>query len=139
MTREAVIVDCARSAFGKRKGALSGWHPTDLLGLVLRTMIERNDLDPALIDDVWIYGSSPENIYATIVQGRPNGMPSFGGHIPDEQVWQLAAYVRSMSGLVPVDAAPSRDDALQSAPSENRREAQPPVRAAVPPSSQQSK
>jgi len=52
MTREAVIVDCARSAFGKRKGALSGWHPTDLLGLVLRTMIERNDLDPLLIDDV---------------------------------------------------------------------------------------
>ena len=33
---EAVIVDCARSAFGKRKGALAGWHPTDLLGLVLR-------------------------------------------------------------------------------------------------------
>jgi acetyl-CoA acyltransferase len=52
MTREAVIVDCARSAFGKRKGALSGWHPTDLLGLVLRTMIERNDFDPALVDDV---------------------------------------------------------------------------------------
>jgi acetyl-CoA acetyltransferase family protein len=52
MTREAVIVDCARSAFGKRKGALSGWHPTDLLGLVLRTLIERNDLDPLLIDDV---------------------------------------------------------------------------------------
>jgi acetyl-CoA acyltransferase len=52
MTREAVIVDCARTAFGKRKGALSGWHPTDLLGLVLRTMIERNDFDPAIIDDV---------------------------------------------------------------------------------------
>ena len=52
MTREAVIVDCARTAFGKRKGALSGWHPTDLLGLVLRTMIERNDFDPALVDDV---------------------------------------------------------------------------------------
>jgi acetyl-CoA acyltransferase len=52
MTREAVIVDCARTAFGKRKGALAGWHPTDLLGLVLRTVIERNDLDPLLIDDV---------------------------------------------------------------------------------------
>ena len=52
MTREAVIVDCARTAFGKRKGALAGWHPTDLLGLVLRTMIERNDFDPALVDDV---------------------------------------------------------------------------------------
>ena len=52
MTREAVIVDCARTAFGKRKGALSGWHPTDLLGLVLRNLIDRNDLDPALVDDV---------------------------------------------------------------------------------------
>jgi len=52
MTREAVIVDCARTAFGKRKGALAGWHPTDLLGLVLRTVIDRNDVDPVLIDDV---------------------------------------------------------------------------------------
>jgi acetyl-CoA acetyltransferase family protein len=52
MTREAVIVDCARSAFGKRKGALADWHPTDLLALVLRTLVERNDLDPARIDDV---------------------------------------------------------------------------------------
>jgi acetyl-CoA acyltransferase len=52
MTREAVIVDCARTAFGKRQGALSGWHTTDLLGLVLRTMIERNDFDPAVVDDV---------------------------------------------------------------------------------------
>jgi acetyl-CoA acyltransferase len=52
MTREAVNVDCARTAFGKRKGALAGWHPTDLLGLVLRTMIERNDFDPAIVDDV---------------------------------------------------------------------------------------
>src|SRR5438552_15162778 len=52
MTREAVVVDGARSAFGKRKGALAGWHPTDLLALVLRTMVERNDIDPERIDDV---------------------------------------------------------------------------------------
>ena len=52
MTREAVIVDCARTAFGKRKGALAGWHPTDLLGLVLRTIVERNDIDAERIDDV---------------------------------------------------------------------------------------
>jgi len=52
MTREAVIVDCARSPFGKRKGALAEWHPTDLLAVVLRALVERNDLDPALIDDV---------------------------------------------------------------------------------------
>ena len=52
MSRQAVIVDCARSAFGKRKGALADWHPTDLLGLVLRSLVERNDFDPARIDDV---------------------------------------------------------------------------------------
>ena len=45
--REAVIVDCGRSAFGKRKGALAGWHPTDLLGLVLSELVSRNDIDPA--------------------------------------------------------------------------------------------
>ena len=77
---------------------------------------------PALIDDVWIYGSEPANIVATILQGRPNGMPSFAGRLTDQQVWQLAAYVRSMSGQVAKDVAPSRDDNLNSRPSENRIE-----------------
>ena len=58
-------------------------------------------MGPPLMDDEWIYGSEPENIFATIVEGRPNGMPSFRGRIPDYQVWQLVAYVRSMSGLCP--------------------------------------
>ena len=50
--REAVIVDTLRTPIGKRKGALAGWHPTDLLGFALRALLERNDVDPALIDDV---------------------------------------------------------------------------------------
>ena len=56
-------------------------------------------MGPPLIDDKWIYGSDPDQIFATIMQGRPNGMPSFRGKIPDYQVWQLAAYVRSLGGL----------------------------------------
>ena len=71
---------------------------------------------PALIDDVWIYGGSIENIVHTIREGRPNGMPSFRGKIPDDQIWQIAGYVRSMSGNVPKDAAPSRDDHMHAAP-----------------------
>lgn len=67
-------------------------------------------IGPPLMDELWIYGSQPENIHATILQGRPNGMPSFGGRIPDYQVWQLTAYVRSLSGLTPKDAAPARSD-----------------------------
>jgi len=45
------------------------------------------------MDDEWIYGFEPVNIFATIVEGRPNGMPSFRNRIPDYQVWQLVAYV----------------------------------------------
>ncbi len=50
--REAVIVDTVRTAFGKRKGALAHWHPTDLLGHTLKHLLARNDLDPAIVDDV---------------------------------------------------------------------------------------
>ncbi|HSS10047.1 MAG TPA: thiolase family protein [Acidimicrobiales bacterium] len=50
--REAVIVDVARTAFGKRKGALAGWHPADLLGLMLKHLIERAGVDPEVVDDV---------------------------------------------------------------------------------------
>ncbi len=49
-------------------------------------------IGPALIDDAWIYGDSIDNI-ATIFEGRPNGMPSFRHLVPEDQIWQLAAFV----------------------------------------------
>ena len=70
-------------------------------------------MGPPLMDERWRYGSDPENIFATIVEGRPNGMPSFRGKIPEHQVWQLVAYVRSLSGNVPKDAAGGRADNMQ--------------------------
>jgi acetyl-CoA acyltransferase len=48
----AVIVDAVRTAGGKRNGKLSGWHAADLAAEVLKSLVERNGLDPALIDDV---------------------------------------------------------------------------------------
>ncbi len=56
-------------------------------------------IGPALMDDVWVYGSSSANIYWTVIEGRPNGMPAFGGRIVDDQIWKIAAFVRSLSGL----------------------------------------
>src|SRR2546423_2908335 len=50
--REAVIVDTVRTAFGKRKGALAGWHPTDLLGFTIKHLLERSGVDPERVDDV---------------------------------------------------------------------------------------
>ncbi len=75
-------------------------------------------MGPALMDEKWIYGSAPENIHATILQGRPNGMPAFGGKIPDFEVWQIVAYVRSMSGLLRKDLRPTRSDHMAFRPSE---------------------
>ena len=48
----AVIVDAVRTPGGKRNGSLSGWHPVDLGAEVLKALVERNRLDPALVDDV---------------------------------------------------------------------------------------
>jgi cytochrome c oxidase cbb3-type subunit 3 len=78
-------------------------------------------IGPALMDSQWKYGSEPANIFASITQGRPQGMPSFGGHIPDDQVWQIVAYVRSMSGQLRKDVAPSRGDTLSPGQPENAR------------------
>ena len=75
-------------------------------------------MGPALMDDKWIYGSDPANIFETIVEGRPNGMPSFGAKIPRYQIWQLVSYVRSMSGLAKSDIAPNRNDSMQARPAE---------------------
>jgi cytochrome c oxidase cbb3-type subunit III len=85
------------------------------------------DSGPPLMDNQWRYGGEIEQIYATIQQGRPNGMPAFGGKIPDQQIWQLAGYVRSMSGNLSRTASPGRNDEMQSSPPEQLMERQPPI------------
>jgi len=80
-------------------------------------------MGPPLNDDEWIYGSDPENIFDTVIEGRPNGMPSFRGKIDSAHLWQLVAYVRSMSGLTPPDTWSARKD--QMAETRPHREARP--------------
>jgi len=70
-------------------------------------------MGPALMDDEWIYGSDPANLYDTISEGRPNGMPAFGARIPPQQIWQLVAFVRSLGSLTPRAETPARSDHLQ--------------------------
>ena len=61
-----------------------------------------------LMDGAWIYGSRLAQIHQTLVEGRPNGMPAWGGKIPDQELWQLATYVRSLS--LPATVAAEADD-----------------------------
>ena len=48
----AVIVDAVRTAGGRRNGKLHGWHAVDLAAEPLKAIVERNDLDPGVVDDV---------------------------------------------------------------------------------------
>jgi cytochrome c oxidase cbb3-type subunit 3 len=83
-------------------------------------------IGPPLLDQNWIYGSQPQNIFMTIVEGRPNGMPSFRGKIPDQQVWEIVAFVRSLSGQLPKDIAPARSDHMNGPkPPENTKKLTP--------------
>lgn len=83
-------------------------------------------IGPPLMDDKWIYGSTPDQIYSTISQGRPNGMPAFGPKVPAQQIWQLVSYVQTLSMQVPRDAAPGRNDDLNATKPELRLDAQRP-------------
>jgi cytochrome c oxidase cbb3-type subunit III len=97
-------------------------------------------MGPPLMDARWIYGARPEQVFATIVEGRPNGMPSFRGKVPDFQVWQLAAYVRSMSGQVAKDVAPGRpDDMSAKTPESSTERMEPKPSAGVPKSAEMPK
>ena len=63
-------------------------------------------IGPALMDNHWRYGGHLDQIYASIYQGRPNGMPTWGGKIPDAQIWEIAAYIRSLSPPLPPPPPP---------------------------------
>jgi cytochrome c oxidase cbb3-type subunit 3 len=89
-------------------------------------------MGPPLMDDEWIYGSEPAQIHATIVEGRPNGMPSFGGKIPDQQIWQIVAYVRSLSGQLPKDVRSTRNDHMSAHPSDQARRKEQPKTSKAP-------
>lgn len=67
-------------------------------------------MGPPLMDQTWIYGSRPANMFDVIVEGRPGGMPAFGGRIPEDQIWKIVAYVTSMGGVPapPAESGASR-------------------------------
>jgi cytochrome c oxidase cbb3-type subunit 3 len=69
-------------------------------------------IGPSLMDANWRYGSSMESIVQSIANGRPNGMPAFGGKMTPAQIWQVGAYVRSLSQHVPQSIRGGRTEGL---------------------------
>ena len=54
-------------------------------------------MGPSFQDGRWHFGGSAGEVFESIYQGRPDGMPAWGGRITDDQIWMLTAYVRSLS------------------------------------------
>jgi acetyl-CoA acyltransferase len=79
----AVIVDAVRTAGGKRHGKLSGWHSVDIAAETLKALAERNDLDPAIVEDVIMgcvsqVGAQAVNVgrNAVLAAGFPESVPA---------------------------------------------------------------
>ena len=82
MSLDAVIVDAVRTPVGRRNGALRDWHPVDLAAHVLGALVERNGLDPAVVDDVIVgcvtqTGEQGMNLArnAALAAGFPESVP----------------------------------------------------------------
>lgn len=92
-------------------------------------------IGPPLTDNEWIYGSEPQNIFQTITEGRPGGMPAFRGKLPNYQIWELVAYVRALGGLQGKAIRTTRDDHMMYKESEQARDKGQPSPTFVPPAS----
>jgi acetyl-CoA acetyltransferase family protein len=80
--QNAVIVDALRTPLGKRNGRLKDWHPVDLAGYTLKALVERNGIDPTLIEDVIMgcvmqVGEQSLNVgrNAVLAAGLPDTIP----------------------------------------------------------------
>jgi acetyl-CoA acyltransferase len=127
--REAVIVDTVRTPIGKRKGALAGWHPTDLLGFTLKGLLERADVDPGTVDDVvggcvtqsgeqgvnvtrnaWVAGGLPWHVPATSVD-RQCGSSQQAAHFVAQGVIAGAYDLAIACGVESMTRAPMSTNA----------------------------
>src|SRR5690349_715102 len=73
----------------------AGCHGYDLKG----------GMGPDLTDTYWRYGGAPADIYKTIFEGRPEGMPAWGRTMPSALIWKVAAYIESKGGAYPAALA----------------------------------
>ncbi len=53
-------------------------------------------MGPSLRDQTWLYGDRDDQIFDSIAEGRSKGMPAWGSKIPEDQIWKLVAYIKSM-------------------------------------------
>jgi cytochrome c oxidase cbb3-type subunit III len=83
MADNPTAVDAGHALFGKMNCA--GCHGYDLTG----------GMGPDLTDASWQYGGKPGEIFHTIAEGAPRGMPAWKDKLTPDEIWQLVAYIQS--------------------------------------------
>ena len=63
----------------------AGCHAYDLTG----------GMGPDLTDPSWQYGSKPGEVYHTIAEGTPRGMPAWKDKMTADEIWQVVTYIQS--------------------------------------------
>jgi cytochrome c oxidase cbb3-type subunit 3 len=63
-------------------------------------------MGPSLRDVDWMYGDTPAQIFSSIAEGRAHGMPAWGTHLPDDQIWKLVTYIETLR--TPMEPEPPR-------------------------------
>lgn len=61
----------------------------------------KGGMGPDLTDGHWRYGGTPIQIFKSIYEGRPQGMPAWGRALPHRSIWQLTSYIESLGGSFP--------------------------------------
>jgi len=82
----AEATEAGHQLFGKMNCA--GCHAYDLTG----------GMGPDLTDNSWQYGSKPGEIYHTIAEGTPRGMPAWKDKMTADEIWQIVSYIQSKHG-----------------------------------------
>jgi cytochrome c oxidase cbb3-type subunit 3 len=93
-------------------------------------------MGPSFMDAQWRYGDAPASVFAAIVEGRPQGMPSYRDRVQPPDVWKLVAYVRTLGRLTPKDVWPARGDEMAELQMEGPRSRSSGPASAVEPASQ---
>ncbi len=57
-------------------------------------------MGPDLTDKSWRYGGTPIDVYKSIYEGRPKGMPAWGSALPQRPIWNIVAYIQSLGGTL---------------------------------------
>jgi cytochrome c oxidase cbb3-type subunit 3 len=81
--RDPAATEAGRTLFGKMNCA--GCHAYDLTG----------GMGPDLTDNSWLYGGKPGEVFHTIAEGTPRGMPGWKDKMSSDEIWKVVAYIRS--------------------------------------------